>query len=72
MSAQIVDYDHPYYAISDQAGKFEIKDVPVGTHTVKVWHPVLGELTQTVTVKTGAATAIVFGFSPPRAAAKTE
>lgn len=32
----------PYYASSDQNGKFAIEDIPPGLYTVRVWHPVLG------------------------------
>ncbi|MBI4501690.1 MAG: hypothetical protein HY700_11070 [Gemmatimonadetes bacterium] len=74
MSARITVFDHPYFGTSDQAGHFEIKDVPAGPHTVKVRHPVLGDLEQTVTVKAGAATAVTFSFPAARAAnaAKTD
>jgi plastocyanin len=69
MSAHIIVFDHPYFATSDPAGHFEIKDVPAGAHTVKLRHPVLGELEQTVTVKPGATTAVTFAFPAARAAA---
>jgi plastocyanin len=62
MSARITVFDHPYFATSDQAGRFEIKDVPAGPHTVKVRHPVLGDLEQTATVKPGAITTVAFVY----------
>jgi len=62
MSARITVFDHPYFATSDQAGHFDIKDVPAGTHTVKVRHPVLGDLEQAVTVKPGATTTMTFAY----------
>lgn len=30
--------DHPYAAVSDADGKFEIKDLPAGKHEFRVWH----------------------------------
>jgi len=30
--------DHPYAAVTDKDGNFEIKDLPVGDHEFKVWH----------------------------------
>ena len=30
MTAQVRVFDHPYYALTDKDGKFEIRDVPVG------------------------------------------
>jgi plastocyanin len=62
MSAHITVFDHPYFATSDKTGRFEIKDVPAGTHTVKVRHPVLGELEQTITVRAGATTTVAFAY----------
>jgi hypothetical protein len=62
MSAHITVFDHPYFATSDKAGRFEIKDVPAGAHTVKVRHPVLGELQQTITVKAGVTTTVAFAY----------
>src|SRR2546421_6988598 len=31
--------DNPYYALTDAAGQFEIKDIPPGTYKLIVWHP---------------------------------
>lgn len=44
MSAYVLALDHPYMAITDENGKFEIKDLPVGTHTLKIWHEKAGYL----------------------------
>jgi plastocyanin len=62
MTAHITVFDHPYFATSDQAGRFEIKDVPAGTYTVKVRHQVLGEREKTVTVKAGTTTNVAFAY----------
>jgi hypothetical protein len=35
---RIAVFDTPYFAQPDANGKFEIKDVPNGTYTVKVWY----------------------------------
>jgi hypothetical protein len=37
-------FDHPYYAITDEDGKFEIKLAPTGDYTVFVHHPANGWL----------------------------
>jgi plastocyanin len=38
MTAQVRVFDHPYYALTDKDGKFEIKDVPVGTWRIVYQH----------------------------------
>lgn len=67
MTARIIVFGHPYFAASDRAGTFEIRDVPAGTHVVRVRHPVLGDLEQTVTVKAGATTTASFAYPAARA-----
>ena len=52
MNAYVGVLDHPYYAVSDKEGKFELKSLPPGTYTVEAWHEKLG--TQTVSVTLGA------------------
>lgn len=60
MTAKIFVFDHPFYDITDEAGTFHITDVPPGTYTLKLWHEVLGELEQSVTVKSDATTSVDF------------
>jgi hypothetical protein len=35
--AYIAVFDHPYFAVTDQAGAFRIDSLPPGTYVVKVW-----------------------------------
>jgi hypothetical protein len=39
--------DHPYFAVTDAQGLFEIKDVPVGEQSVIAWHERVGWLMPT-------------------------
>jgi plastocyanin len=41
----------PYFAVTSPDGSYEIKDVPDGTYTLKVWHPTLKPAKQSVVVK---------------------
>jgi plastocyanin len=54
MKGWLVVTDHPYYAVTDGSGAFELGDVPAGLYTLKFWHETLGEATQDVTVAAGA------------------
>jgi plastocyanin len=50
MNAYVGVMDHPYFAVTDAAGKFELKGVPPGTYTIEAWHEKLGAVTQSVTL----------------------
>jgi len=58
MSGVIVVADHPYYAVTDPAGKFKIADVPPGDYTIQFWHSKLGAKKQKVTVRAGVDTKV--------------
>ena len=58
MQAWIVVTDHPYHAISDPEGSFQISGIPPGTYTVQFWHETLGLQSQEVTVEAGADTGV--------------
>lgn len=49
MQGIVLVQDHPYMAITDKDGKFEIKNLPAGKQTLKVWHEKAGYI-QTVTI----------------------
>ena len=38
MTGCVMLADHPYYAVTDPKGKFELTDVPPGTYKIKMWH----------------------------------
>ena len=50
MNAYAGVLDHPYYAVSDKDGKFELKSLPPGTYTIEAWHEKLGRQEQKVTL----------------------
>ncbi|MFQ5945942.1 MAG: carboxypeptidase regulatory-like domain-containing protein [Anaerolineae bacterium] len=50
MRGWIVVANHPYYALTDEEGRFRIPDVPVGPHSLEVWHELLGRKRKPVTV----------------------
>ena len=39
MTAYHFPIDHPWIALTNDNGEFEIKDLPAGKHDFKVWHP---------------------------------
>jgi hypothetical protein len=44
MSGYVRVFDHPYYAVTDEDGKFEIKNAPVGKFRMVVWQEKSGFL----------------------------
>ena len=40
--AYVAVLDHPFFAVSDGFGNYEIRGVPAGTYTLAVWHERLG------------------------------
>ncbi len=66
MRAFIGVVEHPFFAVTDMSGNFEINGVPPGTYTVEVWHELLGTAQAQVTVTASqdvVMSAIVFGAS---------
>ncbi len=55
MRAWVKTFDHPYFAVTGPDGRYEIRDAPAGPTKLRFWHPRLGELTEAVEVRSGAA-----------------
>ena len=56
MSGYVVVVPTPYFALTNKAGEFEIKDVPAGHYTIKTWSEEGKPVTQGVDVTTGVTT----------------
>ena len=63
MKGWIIVMDHPYYAVTDEAGAFSMTDVPVGEYELKIWHETLGETMQKVTVESGGEASVAVELS---------
>jgi len=69
MKMYIRVFDHPYYAVTDAQGNFEIKNAPAGDYKVVVWHEtngwVVGDKTGVpITVKAGGVTDFPVKMTP--------
>jgi plastocyanin len=62
MNAYVGVMDNPYYAVTGEDGKFELKSLPPGTYTIEAWHEKLGTQTQQVTVGATESKPAAFTF----------
>lgn len=62
MNAWANAVEHPFFAVSDDKGEFNIKDVPAGKYTVVAWHEKLGTQEGTLTVEAGKDATLDFSF----------
>jgi plastocyanin len=62
MRGYIAVFKHPYFAVSDKNGSFDLKDLPPGTYTITAWQEKLGSQSQKITVGAGEAKALEFTF----------
>jgi uncharacterized membrane protein/plastocyanin len=45
MSGFLTVFDHPYYAVTNSKGEFQLPSLPIGKYTIEVWHETLGKQT---------------------------
>lgn len=50
MSAYILVFAHPYFAVTDEQGRYRIDNVPPGTYTVVAWNEAMDSESRRVTV----------------------
>ena len=60
--AYVAVMDHPFFAVSDESGRFEIRGLPPGTYTLVVWHERLGEQELEIKVAPGETRNADFTF----------
>jgi hypothetical protein len=63
MAAYIAVLPHPWAALTDENGRFTLRNVPPGAHKIYAWHEVLGTLTRDATVTGSHPTKVDFEFT---------
>ena len=53
MSATVMVLDHPWFAVPDEQGRFELPPVPAGVQSITAWHERLGDTTVRVRIESG-------------------
>lgn len=62
MRSYIAVFKHPFFAVTDKAGNFELKRLPPGDYTIEAWHEKLGKSTQKISVGPGGTKELEFVF----------
>ncbi|MBI4244146.1 MAG: carboxypeptidase regulatory-like domain-containing protein [Planctomycetes bacterium] len=63
MKAYVVVVNNPNYAtVTDDKGKFTIKDIPEGKYTLRIWHEELKELTKEIEIKADQKTELEISY----------
>jgi plastocyanin len=63
MNAYVGVLEHPYFAVTGEAGTFNLPNLPPGTYTIEAWHERLGVQTSQVTVGPKESKDVVFTFT---------
>jgi Polysaccharide lyase family 4, domain II len=63
MLAYVHVFDHPYFAVTDESGKFTLPNIPPGIYTLKAWHEGAGVRSQELTVTEGGDVSVAFEFA---------
>jgi len=66
MKAYVFAMDHPFFAVSDEKGRFKIEGVPAGEYTVAAWHEKFGEQKAKITIGETGSTEVGFTFKKKR------
>jgi plastocyanin len=60
MNAYILVFNHPYFAVSDDEGRYHIDNVPPGSYNVVAWHEGTSAAARPVTVPDGGSAELDF------------
>ena len=65
MRATVMVFDHPWFAVPDEDGRYELPAVPPGDRQITAWHERLGDTTRRVRVEAGRAAGADFVLPVP-------
>ena len=65
MSATVMVFDHPWFTVPGEDGRFELPGMAAGDRQITAWHERLGDTTQRVRVEAGRAATADFTLPVP-------
>lgn len=63
MTAHVGVMAHPFFAVTDASGAFELRGLPPGTYTIEAWHETFGTQTQEVVIAPSGQQTVALTFS---------
>ena len=54
--------EHPHFSVTNDKGRFTIRNLPAGKYTLAAWHEELGEREMKITVGADSAPKVTFTF----------
>ncbi|MBI3593593.1 MAG: carboxypeptidase-like regulatory domain-containing protein [Nitrospirae bacterium] len=63
MRANILVFSHPYFAMTDENGNFDISNIPPGKYKIKIWHEAFSDQEREVTVVSNQKTTFSLSLS---------
>lgn len=63
MSAAIVVADTPYFALTDEAGRFKIDGLPTGVYDMEIWHERLGTKSTKLAIAGGVLQSVAIVYA---------
>ena len=65
MTATVQVFNHPWFAVPDASGRYDLPDLPAGDREITAWHERLGDTTTRVRVESGRAATADFTLPVP-------
>ena len=65
MTASVLVFNHPWFAVPDASGRYDLPDLPTGDREITAWHERLGDTTTRMRVESGRATTADFTLPVP-------
>lgn len=63
MNAYVGVLEHPFFAVSDESGRFTIPRLPPGTYTIETWHERLGTRSEQITIAAQDTADLTFRYT---------
>ena len=60
MKAWVAVFSHPWFAVTDETGRFQLPALGPGSYAIVLWHEAYKDVVRGVTIKPGETTTLDF------------